>query len=806
MTTPSNSPNYAALKRAYPTPIFTRLSLDQNGGGEWRGNCPFCKGTNDTKFLLSINSEGVYLWNCFACLAGGSVLDFIMKSDGCENVTQAAAICAKEMESVVDAPVIAPSEKKVFTATEEQVQGYVDALQSSDAAKGFLADRGITMDVAVMLRFGFLVRFGRGYLSIPRYWKGTLVGLKYRALDGIDDDFKWVQETASRTDFIYLAEHAPIDTTSSLADSVSVYEGELDTAFALSMGFNAVGIFGTSGAPQKGKESESFRESIAMLKQKYAHINLVGDQGPGEEEKGIPAMRRMNTHIGMGACFLMLPRNEDAPIPPRWKGHPPYKDLGEAAAINFIGHELQKAMRAALELNRTCPPVPKNEATVKLVALLDKAYPKASTMEPTKFADTLINRLQGFTTRQELNEVIGEFPAEVMRGRFGEITEIITEGTTLPKNFVYQVVKTWAGIYGSGKIALKELEALTHFYLLLIGTTGTGKGAIFLRLRKCLEFMDELQSDGQVGDDDVEVWDSLDSGAGARDSFKEHSRVFMYVDELKDYMDKAAPGKQPELLTLLLSLSQSTSLSRRKAGKGNQYAIPNCRLSTMFCAQPLLMDKAFGSVQGITLGFYDRLYLDFALPANIEKGLPPLRLEQIARVREVFQGINWNAQLSQTPEGSETILTWWRGLPNDRKPARRLNQVYVDAYLQALSRDATAYTAQDALDAIAMNERQEIIRRRYLPPEAPDLIGHYTGKLQEILENMRQRLARGESLEAVSMNKTEMQMTTRAYQNKELHTFNKAWQAMADHFEALPQPVKKGAGRPGTRWVPKQNN
>ena len=307
-------------------PIFTRLSLDKTGGSEWRGTCPFCPGKNTTKFLLSLNTDGIYLWHCFACSCSGTVLTFIMKTEGC-NIARAAAICAKEMASMMDAPVIKPGAKKIFTATDAQVQVYVDALQHSAAAKKFLAQRGVTMNVAVILRFGFAKKGprDRDYLTIPRYWKGALVGLKYRALDGIDDGYKWVQEPASKADFIYLADLAPIDTTSPLADSVSVYEGELDTALALSMNLNAVGIFGTSGAPQKGRESKAFRESIALLKQRYARIHLVGDQGPGEETAGVAAMRRMKEHFGPSAGFTTLPPNED--------GQATFKDLGEAAAL-----------------------------------------------------------------------------------------------------------------------------------------------------------------------------------------------------------------------------------------------------------------------------------------------------------------------------------------------------------------------------------------------------------------------------------------------------------------------------------------
>ena len=296
-----------------------------------------------------ISIKPQYRWHLlvalFRVLVQRHRTDFHNEDGGC-NIARAAAICTGEMASMMDAPVLKPGVKKIFTATDAQVQEYAKALQNSAATKTFLSQRGITMDVAQRLRFGYAKKGprDRDYLTIPRFWKGMLVGLKYRALDGIDDGYKWVQEPASKADFIYLADLAPIDTTSTLADSVSVYEGELDTALALSMGFNAVGIFGTSGAPQLSRASKTFRESIALLKQRYAHVHLVGDQGPGEETSGVAAMRRMKEHIRPSAFFTMLPPNEH--------GQAVFKDLGEAMALNVFGNELQIAMRKSLELSR----------------------------------------------------------------------------------------------------------------------------------------------------------------------------------------------------------------------------------------------------------------------------------------------------------------------------------------------------------------------------------------------------------------------------------------------------------------------
>jgi hypothetical protein len=541
-----------------------------------------------------------------------------MKHENC-NLHRAAEICQTEFTEASQVPKVLPSKPpKVFAATDALVNSYCAALRTNEEAQLFLTKRGITMVVAERLKFGFAKRFGRSYLSIPRYWKGQLVGLKYRAIDvGMDasSEYKWAQEEASAGDFIYLADADPIDASS---NSVSVVEGELDTALMLSMGFNAVGVIATAGVPQLGKEGERFKESIALLKSRYDHINLIGDQGPSERTKGVQAMHRMNAFIGRGACFLALPEDQGQEIQPRRRKYPPYKDVSAALDINAFGDELKTYLRRAIELNQLCSPVPRHEGSDKLVKIFSKAEQYAYTKNPKDLATAVIRQITPFTANENTDDLkIPAFPEQVLQGRFGEIVDIITGGTTLPKQFAYQIIKTWAGIYGSGKLALSDMDVLTHYYTILIAQKGSGKGETFKRLRQCLE----VSESHALGPEDVDIWDSADSDVGIKESFQEHSRALFWVDEMSDLLAKARADRNPGILTTLLTLANSTTLGRRL--KGNHTKIQNCRLAAVMGIQPQIISTAFAGIQGVTLGFYDRLYLEYADKPNVKDTIKP---------------------------------------------------------------------------------------------------------------------------------------------------------------------------------------
>ncbi len=69
------------IKRLHlPTLMNQRgIHLKQNGNGSWEGLCPF---HNDTNPSLKLDRKsGMWLWHCFGCDAGGTVIDFVMKMD-----------------------------------------------------------------------------------------------------------------------------------------------------------------------------------------------------------------------------------------------------------------------------------------------------------------------------------------------------------------------------------------------------------------------------------------------------------------------------------------------------------------------------------------------------------------------------------------------------------------------------------------------------------------------------------------------------------------------------------------------------
>jgi hypothetical protein len=131
-----------------------------------------------------------------------------------------------------------------------------------------------------------------------------------------------------------------------------------------------------------------------------------------------------------------------------------------------------------------------------------------------------------------------------------------------------------------------------------------------------------------------------------------------------------------------------------------------------------------------------------------------------------------------------------------------MNQVYLDAHLQALSRDVLAFETQDALDAISLYERQRVIRNLYLPEESPDKVGNYAAKIKVMLDKMSAQLLAGGKPEAVALSERDMATKSLAYRNNELHIFNRAFRSMEKFMEPLSIP-KGAGGRPTVKYLPK---
>jgi hypothetical protein len=467
--------NLDYLKSRFPTPILNRISLNKCDERRYTGLCQFHNDHNRS-FSLSLNPEGKWLWNCFTCAEGGSVIDFVAKYDEC-SIKEAIEICEDEMADDADdydgderrSEPPRPTPTRVLSFKEEQLQECEQALLN-DQALLFLAHRGCYIDVARLLRLGFAEReFHCGtkgcklcgkypVLVIPRFWKGQLVGVKYRNIKAPDKNHKWDQEPGSAADFLFLADAEPVDPSEFSSDEagvnpaskvlvikrnsvaksaaaskvVGVFEGELDAILARNLGFNAVAILGTTGVP-KNHPSERFQESVALLKSKYEHVVLIGDG----DQAGQAAMRLLETYIGEGALFNPVPA--------------PHKDVGDFFESERTSTSWEEAERRVSEW-------------------LAKVYGLADEQPALRAPGTPEAKLQ--STLRKASATIGKAEMKVIIPALqSELRSLVTFDTAFPKPLGPAALSGIVGEFVTAALPFTEADenCLTYQFLTAVG-------------------------------------------------------------------------------------------------------------------------------------------------------------------------------------------------------------------------------------------------------------------------------------------------------------------------------------------------
>lgn len=453
------------LKRTFPTSIFRRINPKQRGS-TWKARCPFHP-EKTPSWILRRAPGGAYLWHCFGCKRGGSVIDFVMESEGCE-MQEAIQIVRSEMgvptQNLPSARV--PDNPDKLTFSEEKLRICEAALdrfdQRDSELKRFLDARGISIETAKKLQYGFRAE-PKPAIVLPRFWEGELVGVKYRALNGQDP--KWIQEPGSKSDFLYCADMEPVDPES---DVVAVFEGELDTALVRSLGFNAVGIFGTSGVPSN--PSPRFLESIENLKRDYDHLVLIGDA----DEVGEDAMHNLHDYIGRGCVFSRVPK--------------PHKDITEFYQSQGES-ELRKWLKCLYATATECAPVRVTPAG-RLKDSLTKALIQVDDgVEPPAVISALRNELQSFETSLGFPDPLGE---AAFHGIFGEIVREGLPYTEADEScLLYQSLTALGNLLGRKQYASFGTDKhYPNLFTLIIGRTNAGKGQGLSQVRHLISQID----------------------------------------------------------------------------------------------------------------------------------------------------------------------------------------------------------------------------------------------------------------------------------------------------------------------------
>ncbi len=182
----SNWVDFAVLKHNVALSVVLRryqVPLRRSGRDQYRGICPIHRGQNRDAFHVNLSQNG---FHCFACGAGGSVLDFVAAMERCS--VRQAAIRLQQEGSTAAQPASGSSRAKATVTEKISTPGPLGfTLRGVDSTHPYLSARGIALSTATHFGIGYYRGPGlfSGRLVIPiQDAQGELVGYCGRALDG----------------------------------------------------------------------------------------------------------------------------------------------------------------------------------------------------------------------------------------------------------------------------------------------------------------------------------------------------------------------------------------------------------------------------------------------------------------------------------------------------------------------------------------------------------------------------------------------------------------------------------------------
>jgi hypothetical protein len=194
-------------------------------GGEWVTLCiaPGHNDRNHPNLHIKVEDDKL-LANCNA---------------GCPQAAVFSAVCARlrsqfpSIRNEAGQPEPDKSSSGGWGYTEAQLR---EAESRLEQASTFLASRGITIETARKLRFGY--EYGR--IVIPYFVDGQLAAVKMRAINPSGKDGKWKKHNRDAGTHWLFNRQTLNEAT--FADDVFVTESELDAAMLESNGFKAISV------------------------------------------------------------------------------------------------------------------------------------------------------------------------------------------------------------------------------------------------------------------------------------------------------------------------------------------------------------------------------------------------------------------------------------------------------------------------------------------------------------------------------------------------------------------------------------
>lgn len=237
-----------------------RVDLRRSGKDQYRGRCPIHRGEGRDAFHANMARN---VFHCFACGAGGTVLDFVAAMERCSLYEAAEKL--KTMTISFGALRPTPNEKELVTERRKGSLPLTFALRGIDCTHPYLADRGISKATALTFGVGFYTGPGLMHrrLVIPIHnAAGELIAYCGRSVDQTQPRYR-VPPAFAKSEVLFNLHRAAATEEA----SVVIVEGFFDCMKVHQAGIQAV--VGLMGAvlyePQCRALLSRFRQVILML-------------------------------------------------------------------------------------------------------------------------------------------------------------------------------------------------------------------------------------------------------------------------------------------------------------------------------------------------------------------------------------------------------------------------------------------------------------------------------------------------------------------------------------------------------------
>lgn len=237
--------------------------LRRSGVDQYRGHCPIHRGQGKEAFHANLK-RGVF--HCFACGAGGNVLDFVAAMEGV-SIREAALrlqACGGDRDVGAVPTAVAVAGRKLVTK-KRSVNPPLGFTLELDRRHPYLARRGIEGATADHFGVGYFRERGlmSGRIAIPIHDQaGRVVAYCGRAVDGIEPRYRFpVGFQKSQVLFHYDRARA------AGVDEVIVVEGFFDCMHVYQAGFaSVVALMGARlSPPQKELLAARFSQVVLLL-------------------------------------------------------------------------------------------------------------------------------------------------------------------------------------------------------------------------------------------------------------------------------------------------------------------------------------------------------------------------------------------------------------------------------------------------------------------------------------------------------------------------------------------------------------